>query len=146
MWDWIRKFINWLFGLQPETPAKVSEVSAEAGIATEECSDLIPVTPSDTKAEAVTYQEIDWLNAPPQYHKRKSVLSFQERELYRLLRAQVGNDYHVFPMVRMADVLWLLRSKHQIQQTNFGANRLLPLHIVSLETTVAIGSSNSHFT
>ncbi len=38
----------------------------------------------------------------------------------------------------------ILRSKHQIQQTNLGTNRLLILYVVSLGTITPIGSNDSH--
>lgn len=103
MWTLILRFLNWLFGKRADT---TQEISGKATV-----PDKSPVAPTlpppPPKTEPPPPQKIDWEQNPPLYRKRKSLLTFHEREFYRLLRGQVGNEYHVFAAVRMADVLWL---------------------------------------
>lgn len=71
------------------------------------------------------YQKIDWDNNPPQYRKRRGVLSYRERVFYRLLRGMMSNEYHILSMVRMADVLWLA---NETEDRKFFYNNILCKH------------------
>ena len=71
------------------------------------------------------YRKIDWEANPPQYRKRKGVLSFREREFYRLLQGLIGKRYRILSMVRMADVLWL---SNETEDRKFHNNNILCKH------------------
>ena len=100
MWDKIVgifvKIFRWLFGGRSDAGERVSDRHKDTGA---EKEPALPVTNR--------YRKIDWERNSPQYRKRKSVLSYQEREFYRLLRRLQGRDNHILSMVRMADVVWL---------------------------------------
>ena len=121
MWEKILEFFRRLFGIKSVSPSEIEdgffEKDRHAGSIS---STSLPALPIMGK-----YQEIDWENNPPQYRKRKEVLSFPEREFYRLLRGLMGRDNHVLSMVRMADVLWL---SNETEDRKFHNNNILCKH------------------
>jgi hypothetical protein len=120
MLNWLRKFFNnvktLLFGRRADTPTDIS-------------TDTTPASPTaqtaEAKAEPRTHREIDWENDPPEYRKRKNFMSFREREFYRALRSQVDKKYHIFSMVRMADVV---RLANETKDRKFFNNQILCKH------------------
>jgi len=121
MWEKILEFFRRLFGIEPVSPSEIEDgFFKKDRYAGSKSSTSLPALPIMGK-----YQEIDWENNPPQYRKRKEVLSFREREFYRLLRGLMGRDNHVLSMVRMADVLWL---SNETEDRKFHNNNILCKH------------------
>jgi len=112
---------RWLFGTEPDSTSNDGGKFAETdGRSDSKSSERPPALPVTGK-----YKKIDWDNAPPEYRKRRSVLSFRERECYRLLRRLMGRENHVLSMVRMADVLWLSKGT---EDDKFHRNNILCKH------------------
>jgi hypothetical protein len=101
MWQWLRRlascvqrFINQLFGVK---------------------ADVAPSTPiTSAKLEAPTVRpglgepELELVSTePPQYRKRESLFTYREREFYRVLIEEVGNEYQIFAKVRLGDFVFL---------------------------------------
>ena len=124
MLDWIFNFIKWLFGQKSDASSDAPPISS---IDTDKPPDFSAESSNETETDtvAVAYQEIDWVNNPPQYRKRKGLLSYQEREFYRVIRSQVEKEYHILAMVRMADVLWLA---NETDNRKFFNNQILCKH------------------
>ena len=57
---------------------------------------------------------------PPQYRRRESLLTYREREFYRVLMKEVGSEYQVFAKVRLGDFVYLANEpadkKHHLNQ------------------------------
>lgn len=89
MWQRILRFLSWLFGYSKE----VSEGALPEGV---------------LESASILEPELDLASSDaPQYRKREYLFSRSEREFYRALLGAVGNEYHIFAKVRLADVLWL---------------------------------------
>jgi len=101
MWQWFRKLGNFvlrffkrLLGIKvdfapstPTAPAKVEAPATRPGLGEPE----LPLAST----------------APPQYRKRESLFTYREREFYKALMEEVGNEYQVFAKVRLGDFVFL---------------------------------------
>jgi len=110
--------IRWLLGEKTDRPT-------ETVTQPEDVSSQSPAEPKTKTELFTTYPEIDWGNDPPQYRKR-SVLSYREREFYRFLHSLFGKEYHILAMVRMGDVLWLA---NETSNRKFFNNQILCKHL-----------------
>ena len=113
----IAQSLRWLVVAKSDSISDNGSKSAEIDDRSDSNLPALPITDK--------YQKIDWDNNPPQYRKRKSVLSFREREFYRLLRGLMGGENHILSMVRMADVLWL---SNETEDRKFHNNNILCKH------------------
>ena len=121
MWEKILEFFRWLFEIKSEIHSEIKNTF----VPRDNHSDS--ERPQKPAALAITdkYRTIDWEINPPRYRKRKGVLSFREREFYRLLQGLMGKQYHILSMVRMADVLWL---SNETENRKFHNNNILCKH------------------
>jgi hypothetical protein len=122
MWTWILNLIRQIFG-RPASPAGTPSATT-----TTPAPPAAPPSagPGATALEAPTHRDIDWANNPPDYRKQQSVLTYYEREFYRLLQRQFGQEYHILAMVRLGDVLWLAK---EAQDRKFFSNQIQCKHL-----------------
>ena len=121
----LRQIRGWLgrffLGIESDSPVDDKSKPVEADSRPDsDGSEKPPALPVTDK-----YQKIDWDNNPPQYRKRKGVLSYRERVFFRALRGVMGRENHILSMVRMADVLWLA---NETEDRKFHNNNILCKH------------------
>ena len=116
MWKKLLEFFKRLFSINSVNPSAIEEYNQSDSKSPEK----LPALPITDK-----YEKIDWENKPPQYRKRNGVLTFREREFYRVLRSLMGRENHILSMVRMADVLWL---SNETEDRRFHNNNILCKH------------------
>ncbi len=114
-------YIEYLLGNKPHIPPNVDDEDihkeAQPDSKTTDKPLAFPIT--------AKYEQIDWENNPPQYRKRKGVLTYQERNFYGLLRSILGPKYQILSMVRMADVMYL---SNETEDYKYHKNNILCKH------------------
>lgn len=131
MWERIKKLwvrigasLQQILGFKPHTPRTPPNIQRSDF---EKNSQSVSKTQVKSLALPISnkYESIDWENSPPKYKKRKGVLTFRERQFYRLLVELRGKENHVLSMVRMADVMWL---SNETEDRKFHNNNILCKH------------------
>jgi very-short-patch-repair endonuclease len=98
--DWFVSFLHIALTGKPYQPSK--RYTREEYYAGKET--YAPVSPPPQEKQAELYIETD---VPPEYRKYKSLLTFRERELHRVLRRANDNEFAIMLKVRMGDFIYL---------------------------------------
>ena len=81
----------------------------------------------ETKKETATPVELGISSSDkPEYRRSKSLLTYRERILYRVLKKSVNDEYLIMAKVRMADFIWLA---NEPEDRKLHINKILCKHV-----------------